>query len=123
MPEIILHELFDRPQSLAALVAKPFRQADLFGAVRDEIVTATVKGTPADMKVSTMQFADTRRVLSELLGNDSGPSRDRRDVGRGRIESRPTPRLVPPVSGEEGDYTIADEHAVSSAQHKDSSHD
>ncbi|MFT5424462.1 MAG: hypothetical protein ACI89L_002257 [Phycisphaerales bacterium] len=102
--------------------------SDLFGAVRDEIVTATIKGTPADLKISTMQFADTRRVLSELLGNNSGPSRDRRDVGRGRIESRPPPRPVPPVppvspvspvSGDEGDYTIAGHPA----QQEDASHD
>lgn len=93
--------------------------SDLFGAVRDEIVTATVKGTPADVKISTMQFADTRRVLNELLGNDSGPSRERRNVGRGRIETRPTPRPVPPISGEEGDYTIAGEPA----QQEESSND
>lgn len=79
--------------------------SDVFGGIRDEIVTTTIKGTPADIAISTEQFGETRRAISEFFGNQTGPSRARQDLGRGELEIRPLPRPVPRVLGgdESGD--------------------
>ncbi|MFG0305701.1 MAG: hypothetical protein ACF8Q5_05750 [Phycisphaerales bacterium JB040] len=81
--------------------------SDVFGGIRDEIITTTIKGTPANIAISSEQFGETRRAINEFLGNETGPSRARQNLGRGDLELRPLPRPVPRVadpdeSGDDG---------------------
>ena len=83
------------------LRSRPLRSipvlSDVFGGIRDEIITTTIKGTPADIAISSEQFGETRRAINEFFGNETGPSRARQNLGRGDLELRPLPRPVPRV--------------------------